>query len=61
MFPFFHRQVRSYVIPAQSAVSQLAIPAVPADTTQENATPGEARAATYEELMPYLMLAMASV
>lgn len=58
MFPFFNRHALSKATSAQPAVNQIAIQSFSADTTQENDASGDERPATYEELMPYLMLAM---
>lgn len=58
MFPFFRPHAGSNASSAQPAVSQPAMQSACADTTQENNASSAARPATYEELMPYLMLAM---
>lgn len=59
MFPFFNRHASSDATSAQpAAVNPLAMQSIPADTPQENDASDEERPATYEELMPYLMLAM---
>jgi hypothetical protein len=58
MFPFFNRHASSHAASAQPAVNSLTLQSIPADTPQENDASGEERPATYEELMPYLMLAM---
>jgi hypothetical protein len=46
--------------PGTHAGSASDLPSAPADTMQENGPSTDERAATYEELMPYLVLAMAS-
>ena len=58
MFPFFRLHADSNASSVHPAVSQLAMQSACADTTQENDASSAARPATYEELMPYLMLAM---
>lgn len=58
MFPFFNRHAHSNAATMEAGVNQLAMPSTPAGTTHENDASGEQQPATYEELMPYLMLAM---
>ncbi|RFU45161.1 hypothetical protein [Paraburkholderia sp. DHOC27] len=59
MFPFLNRPAHSDAARAHAAVGAPAIESALADTTLEHDAADAARPATYDELMPYLILAMA--
>jgi hypothetical protein len=60
MLPIFDLTACAESTGAETVGSASALQSAPVDTIQENGAPTEERAATYEELMPYLVLAMAA-
>ncbi|MGF6727658.1 hypothetical protein P3T43_007050 [Paraburkholderia sp. GAS41] len=60
MLLIFHRTVRSEATDTEPVGSASALPSAPIDTARDDGASTGERAATYEELMPYLVLAMAA-
>lgn len=59
MFSIFNRHAQAGFSDAHSAVNASAPQSAPAKTSQQSDASNDERPATYEELMPYLVLAMA--
>ncbi|MGF6771105.1 hypothetical protein P3T18_003584 [Paraburkholderia sp. GAS199] len=68
MFPLFNRRAVSLLVTSDNAaviVMSAPAPTLTLDTTDtthaDHTKPSEQRAASYEEMLPYLVLAMAAI